>query len=200
VLYIVWDDAGIATWNAFGGLIETPNLRWLAARGLRYSQWHTPALSSPTRSCLLTGREYPAGRLAQAVRSARGWREQSVLIPPDSGTLAEILHDRGYRTYCAGKWHLSPSQAGTITNSRRTWPLGRGFDRYYGFLGGQTSPWYPDLVYDNQHVDPRVVRGPVLLHRLPGRAARRLPGGIPAARRHDRGGLLRQRNELDRRP
>jgi arylsulfatase len=69
-------------------------------------------------------------------------------------TLAEILAENGYRSYCVGKWHLSSSEAFTTANARRTWPLGRGFDRYYGFLGGQTCHWYPDLVYDNQYVDP----------------------------------------------
>jgi arylsulfatase A-like enzyme len=64
------------------------------------------------------------------------------------------MHGYGYRTYCVGKWHLSPWHAGTITSSRGTWPLARGFDRYYGFLGSQTSSWCPDLVYDNQHIDP----------------------------------------------
>jgi len=154
VLYIVWDDAGIAMWNAFGGLIETPHLNSLARRGLRFSQWHTPALSSPTRCCLLTGREYHEGSLGWSTAGPRGWQEQSVVIPPDSATLAEIMHGCGYRTYCVGKWHLSPWPAGTITNSRGTWPLARGFDRYYGFLGSQTSLWCPDLVYDNQHIDP----------------------------------------------
>ena len=154
VLYIVWDDAGIAMWNAFGGLIETPHLNSLARRGLRFSQWHTPALSSPTRCCLLTGREYHEGSLGWSTAGPRGWQEQSVVIPPDSATLAEIMHGNGYRTYCVGKWHLSPWHAGTITSSRGTWPLARGFDRYYGFLGSQTSSWCPDLVYDNQHIDP----------------------------------------------
>jgi arylsulfatase A-like enzyme len=149
VLYIVWDNASIATWNAFGGLAETPTMKWLAARGLRYSQWHTNAQPSPTHCCLLTGRNGA---------SASGG-EQNVIIPPEAGTLAEILGRGGYRTYCVGQWHHSPraeAPAGprTAPGARRTWPLGRGFDRYYGFLGRPTSPWYPDLVYDNQHVDP----------------------------------------------
>jgi arylsulfatase len=92
--------------------------------------------------------------MARAARGGGKWREQSVVIPPGAGTLAEILAENGYRTYCVGKWHLSHSEASSMLDSRRTWPLGRGFDRYYGFLGGQTSPWYPDLVYDNQYVDP----------------------------------------------
>ena len=68
-------------------------------------------------------------------------------------TLAEILAEHGYRTYCVGKWQLSAAEAFGMAGSRRAWPLRRGFDRYYGFLGSQTSNWYPDLVYDNQYVD-----------------------------------------------
>jgi arylsulfatase len=149
VLCIVWADASIATWSAFGGLVETPAMTWLAGRGLRYSQWHTNALPSSTCCCLLTGRNAESA-------SSRG---QSVIIPQQAGTLAEILGRNGYRSYCVGQWHHSPRPgtgppAGPAASSRRSWPLGRGFDRYYGFLGSQTSPWYPDLVYDNQHVDP----------------------------------------------
>jgi len=102
VLYVVWDDASIALWSAFGGLAETPTMKWLAGRGLRYSQWHTNALPSVTRSCLLTGRN-----------GASADREQSVIIPREAGTLAEILGRNGYRTYCVGQWHHSPQPAAT---------------------------------------------------------------------------------------
>jgi arylsulfatase A-like enzyme len=153
VLYLVWDDAGIATWNAFGGLIDTPSMKWLSGRGLRYSQWHTGALSSPTRCSLLTGRDCHAGSVARGGMDAPARRERSMIIPADAATLAEILRGSGYRTYCVGKWHLSPADAPAMTNSRGTWPLGRGFDRYYGFLGSQTSQWYPDLVFDDRSVD-----------------------------------------------
>jgi arylsulfatase len=152
VLYVVWDDASIGAWDAFGGLIEMPNMKRLAARGLRYSQWHTPALSPLTRSCLLTGRDCDPGRLAR--RTSGAGPGQDAAIPPEAATLAETLAGSGYRTYCVGKWHLSPSEAFGMAGSRRAWPLRRGFDRYYGFLGSQTSNWYPDLVYDNQYVDP----------------------------------------------
>jgi arylsulfatase A-like enzyme len=154
VLYVVWDDASIATWDVFGGLIDTPNLQQLAAHGLRYSQWHTAAHSSPTRSCLLTGHNDDAGGIARAGRSGSGPRGPGGASPLQAGTLAEILAHNGYRTYCVGKWHLSPPAAPIVAESRETWPLRRGFDRYYGFLGETTSQWDPDLVYDNQHVDP----------------------------------------------
>jgi arylsulfatase A-like enzyme len=154
VLYLVWDDAGIATWNAFGGLIDAPCLKWLAGRGLRYSQWHTPARSEPTRGSLLTGRDGTAGRGARVAAGDPGPGGPNMISPPGSATLAEIMRRGGYRTYCVGKWDLGPAEAGAMTGSRRAWPLGRGFDRFYGFLGCRTSHWYPDLVFDNQNVDP----------------------------------------------
>ncbi len=154
VLYVVWDDASIAGWGTFGGLIKTPNMTRLSAQGLRYTQWHTPALPALTRSCLLTGREGDPDGSAGSGRTGRDWRRQSMVIPPGTGTLAEILAENGYRTYCVGKWHLGPVEAVSMASSRLAWPLERGFDRYYGFLGDQASNWYPDLVYDNQYVDP----------------------------------------------
>ncbi len=153
VLCLVWDDCGIATWNAFGGLVETPAMKWLAGRGLRYSQWHTAALSSPTRCSLLTGRNCLAGGDTGAGWDHAAWRDPGVIIPPEAATLAEILRAGGYRTYCVGKWHLSPAGLPAMTNAC-AWPLARGFDRYYGFLGGQTSQLYPDLVFDDRCVDP----------------------------------------------
>ena len=151
VLYVVFEDASIATWDAFGGLIGMPNIKRLAARGLRYSQWHTPARSAATRSCLLTGRDQDASRRASA--PGRAGPGRNAVIPAEARTLAETLAGRGYRTYCVGKWQLSAAEAFGLAGSRRGWPLRRGFDRYYGFLGSQTSNWYPDLVYDNQYVD-----------------------------------------------
>lgn len=121
VLYVVWDDASIAAWDAFGGLIETPNMKRLAARGLRYSQWHTPACPALTRSCLLTGRDC-ADPMAWPRQSSGEWREHSVAIPPAVGSLAEIMAENGYRTYCVGKWHLSRAEVFSTADSRQTWP------------------------------------------------------------------------------
>jgi arylsulfatase A-like enzyme len=151
VLYVVFEDASIAAWDAFGGLIDMPNMKRLAARGLRYSQWHTPALSALTRSCLLTVCARDADRGAR--QAGRAGPRRNGVIPLEERTLAEILAEHGYRTYCVGKWQLSAAEAFGMAGSRRAWPLRRGFDRYYGFLGSQTSNWYPDLVYDNQYVD-----------------------------------------------
>lgn len=153
VLYVVWDDTGIAAWDAFGGLIGMPTLNRIAERGLRYSNWHTTALCSPTRSSLLTGRNAHTNGMACIVEGASGYPGQSAVIPPESGTVAEVLLEHGYSTYCVGKWHLTPENESNMGGSRRTWPLGRGFERYYGFLGGESNQWYPDLVHDNHTVD-----------------------------------------------
>ena len=152
VLYVIWDDTGIAAWDTFGGLIDTPNMTRLAERGLRYTQWHTTALCSPTRSSLLNGRNCHSNGMACIVEGANGFPGLSAVIPPENGTIAEILVEHGYNTYCIGKWHLTPENESNMASSKRTWPLGRGFERYYGFLGGETNQWYPDLVYDN-HIE-----------------------------------------------
>ncbi len=154
MLYVVWDDVGIAAWDAFGGQIDAPNMTRLATRGLRYSQWHTTGLSRPARYSLLTGRDTGMTRLGRPGPGELGWRSQSMTVPPEAGTLAEILAGSGYRSYCVGQWNLSPPAAALVPGSRRTWPLERGFDRFYGFLGAQTCQLYPDLIYDNQYVDP----------------------------------------------
>lgn len=153
VLYVVWDDTGIGAWDTFGGGIEMPTLNRIAERGLRYSNWHTTALCSPTRSSLLTGRNAHMNGMACIVEGAGGYPGQSAVIPKESGTVAEVLRDNGYGTYCVGKWHLTPENESNMGGSRRTWPLGRGFERYYGFLGGESNQWFPDLVYDNHTVD-----------------------------------------------
>jgi arylsulfatase A-like enzyme len=154
VLFIVIDDTGIAAWDTFGGGIEMPTLNRIANLGLRYSQFHTTALCSPTRSCFLTGRNAHNNAMACITEGSTGFPGHSAVIPPENGTFAEMLVERGYSTYCVGKWHLSPSIETTPAASRRTWPLGRGFEHYYGFLGGETNQWYPDLVRDNDVIEP----------------------------------------------
>jgi len=149
VLYIVIDDTGIAAWDTFGGLIEMPNLNRIAKLGLKYSNWHTTALCSPTRSCFMTGRNAHMNGMACITEGANGFPGANAVIPPENGTIAEMLVDSGYSTFCVGKWHLTPETEQHMAGSRRTWPTCRGFERYYGFLGGETNQWYPDLVEDN---------------------------------------------------
>ena len=153
ILYVVWDDTGIAAWDPFGGTIEMPTLSRIAKSGLRYSNWHTTALCSPTRSCLMTGRNAHANGMACIVEGANGFPGASAVVPPENGMISEMLVDRGYSTFCVGKWHLTPETEQHMAGSRRAWPTGRGFERYYGFLGGETNQWYPDLVADNHFCD-----------------------------------------------
>ena len=153
VLFVVLDDTGIAAWDTYGGIIEMPNLNRIAKAGLRYGNWHTTALCSPSRSCFMTGRNANMNSMACITEGANGFPGVSGLIPPENGTIAEMLVGAGYSTFCVGKWHLTPETESNVASPRRTWPTGRGFERYYGFLGGETNNWYPDLVEDNHPVN-----------------------------------------------
>ncbi len=154
VVYIVLDDVGFSAMSSYGGPIETPNIDRIAADGVRYTQWHTTALCSPTRSCLLTGRNHTRNSMACITEAAGGYPNASGTIPPENGMLPEILGELGWNTYMVGKWHLCPTVEMNLASTRRNWPSGRGFERWYGFLGAETNQWFPDLVYDNHPVDP----------------------------------------------
>jgi arylsulfatase len=154
VVYIVLDDVGFSAMSCYGGPIDTPNIDRIAGDGVRYTQWHTTALCSPTRSCLLTGRNHTRNSMACITEAAIGFPNASGTIPPENGTLAEILGELGWNTYMVGKWHLCPDDEMNLASTRRNWPSGRGFERSYAFLGAETNQWYPDLVYDNHVVDP----------------------------------------------
>ena len=143
VVYIVLDDVGFSAMNPYGGPIETPNIDRIAADGVRYTQWHTTALCSPTRSCLLTGRNHTRNSMACITEAAIGFPNASGTIPPENGMLSEILGELGWNTYMVGKWHLCPDDEMNLASTRRNWPTGRGFERWYGFLGAETSQWYP---------------------------------------------------------
>ncbi len=115
---------------------------------------HTTALCSPSRSCILTGRNHHSNGMACITELATGFPGYNGAMPFENGMLSEILVERGYSTFMVGKWHLTPSNQETAAGPYDRWPLGRGFERFYGFLGGDTSQWYPDLVYDNHQVEP----------------------------------------------
>jgi arylsulfatase A-like enzyme len=153
VLYIVLDDVGFSAMQPWGGLIDTPNINRLAARGLTYTNWHTTALCSPTRSSLLTGRNHTTNGMACIAEATTGFPNGNGHIPFECATIAEVLGERGWNTYMLGKWHLCPSDEMNMASTKRNWPLGRGFERFYGFLGGETNQWYPDLIYDNHPVE-----------------------------------------------
>jgi arylsulfatase A-like enzyme len=154
VLYLVWDDIGIATWDCFGGLVEMPTMSRIAERGVRLSQFHTTALCSPTRASLLTGRNATTVGMATIEEFTDGFPNCNGRIPADAALMSEVLNEHGYNTYCVGKWHLTPLEESNLAATRRHWPLSRGFERFYGFMGGETDQWYPDLVYDNHQISP----------------------------------------------
>jgi arylsulfatase A-like enzyme len=157
VLFFVLDDVGYGQLSSFGGLVETPNIDRVAAQGLRYANMHTTALCSPTRSCILTGRNHHSSGVACIMELATGYPGYDGRMPFENGMLPEMLLDHGYNTFCLGKWHLSPSEDNTPAGPFHRWPLGRGFERFYGFLGGETNQWYPDLTQDNTPVtQPRL--------------------------------------------
>jgi len=154
VVFIVLDDTGFGQLGSYGSPIKTPNLDALAANGLRYNSFHTTALCSPTRSAIITGRNHHSNSLACITEGATGYPGSNGYIPFENGFLSEILLQKGYNTYAVGKWHLTPSEQTSAAGPYDRWPLGRGFERFYGFLGGDTHQYYPDLVYDNHLVHP----------------------------------------------
>lgn len=154
VLFLAWDDIGYGTMDVFGGPVETPNMRRIAEAGVRYANFHTTALCSPSRSSLLTGRNATSNGMATIAEFSSGFPGISTRIPFENGFISEVLAERGYNTYCVGKWHLTPGEEATMASYKGRWPLGRGFERFYGFLGGESNSWYPDLVHDNHQIDP----------------------------------------------
>lgn len=154
VIYIVLDDVGYGQLGCYGSPIRTPNLDRLAEGGLRYANMHTTALCSPSRSCMLTGRNHHSNAMSCITEGATGYPGANGLIPFENGFLSEMLQAHGYNTFAIGKWHLTPTEQCTAAGPYDRWPLGRGFERYYGFMGGDTHQYYPDLVYDNHQVPP----------------------------------------------
>jgi arylsulfatase A-like enzyme len=154
VIFIVLDDTGFGQLGCFGSPIRTPNLDRLAASGLRYTNMHTAALGSPTRSCVLTGRNHHSNAMSCLTEGSLGFPGANGHIPFENGFLSEILLRRGYSTFAVGKWHLTPAEQISAAGPFDRWPTGRGFERYYGFLGGDTSQYFPELVHDHHQVEP----------------------------------------------
>jgi arylsulfatase len=153
VLIVLYDDTGLAAWSPFGGGINMPTLQKLSDTGLMYSQWHTTALCSPTRSTFLTGRNHHLNGCSCITEGAQGYPGWSGRTPAECATVGQVLQDNGYSTFWLGKEHNLPEQDIASGASRSEWPLQKGFDRFYGFLGGETNQWYPDLVEDNKFID-----------------------------------------------
>lgn len=154
VIYVVLDDVGYSDLGCFGSEIDTPNFNSLADQGLRYSNFHTTTLCSPTRACLLTGRNHHAVGMRYLANVDMGWPSGRGAITHRAATIAEILRDTGYSTFAVGKWHLAPTEDANAAGPFDQWPLGRGFERFYGFMNGSTDQFHPELVEDNRLVPP----------------------------------------------
>jgi arylsulfatase len=154
VLLVVLDDVGFAQLGCFGSDLETPTFDGLAADGLRFTNFHTTSLCSPTRACLLTGRNHHAVGMGRISELATGFPGYNGRIPLSVPFLPKILRDAGWATYAVGKWHLTPEEDAHEAASRAYWPLGRGFDRWYGFFGGETHQFAPALASDNHQIEP----------------------------------------------
>lgn len=153
VLIVLYDDTGLAAWSPFGGRINMPTLQKLADGGLRYSQWHTTALCSPTRSTFLTGRNHNVNRCASITEATDGFPGAAGRLPAECATIGQVLQDNGYSTFWLGKDHNVPVEDISSGGTKSEWPLQKGFDRFYGFFGGETNNWYPELVEDNRFTE-----------------------------------------------
>ena len=154
VVLIVLDDLGFAQLGCFGADIDTPAIDAIAAEGVRLNRFHVTALCSPTRACLLTGRNHHAVGMGFLTDVPIGLPGYTARIPRRAGTLPRLLRDAGYSTFAVGKWHLAPRWEQSASGPFDRWPLGLGFERYYGFLNGDTNQWTPELVRDNGFIDP----------------------------------------------
>lgn len=156
ITYIILDDVGYGWLSSYGGPIDTPNIDKLAANGLLYNNWHTTALCSPTRACLLTGRNHHSVGMAAVTDLATGFPGYNGIMPKEKAAIGAMLRQYGYNTYCVGKWHNTPDTETGPEGPFDRWPTGEmmGFDRFYGFLGGDCNQWYPPLVWDNHPIAP----------------------------------------------
>jgi arylsulfatase A-like enzyme len=159
ILLVMFDDTGWSDFGCFGSEIATPTIDALARDGLRYSNFHVTPLCSPTRACVLTGRNHHAIGMRFLADTDTGFPNSRGRIAADVPTMPDLLRQQGYGTYLVGKWHLTPQHEITPAGPHRDWPLGRGFDKFYGFLGGVTDHYAPELVQDNQQVQPPATQG-----------------------------------------
>ena len=154
VLVFLLDDVGFAQLGCYGSDIRTPTFDRLAANGLRYRDFHTTAICSPTRACLLTGRNHHSNGVGIIQEMATGYPGYNGMVPRENGFLSEMLLAQGYATLGIGKWHLTLASEYASGASKARWPLSRGFERFYGFIGGKTNQWVPTLVHDSHYIDP----------------------------------------------
>lgn len=154
ILLIMTDDVGFGAPSTFGGVIPTPNLDRIANAGLRYTQFHSTALCSPSRAALITGRNHHAAGFGVVSEQSTGFPGYDSLIGKDAATIGEILKQHGYRTAWFGKDHNTPTFVASQAGPFDLWPSGMGFDYFYGFVGGDTSQWQPNLFRNNSQIFP----------------------------------------------
>ncbi len=156
VLLIMTDDAGYGIAGTFGGVIPTPALDRIANAGLRYTQFHSTALSSPTRAALITGRNHHSTGFGVVTEQSTGFPGYDSIIGPENATIGEILKQNGYATSWFGKEHNTPSFQYTVAGPFDQWPVGMGFEYFYGFMGGETDQWTPYLFKNTTQIFPWV--------------------------------------------
>ncbi len=162
VILILTDDVGFGAASTFGGPVPTPNLDRLAARGLRYTRFHTTAMCSPTRAALLTGRNHHAVGSGIVTDTASGYPGYNGAIPRSAATVARILRDNGYSTSMVGKHHNVPANEESAAGPFHHWPTGLGFDHFLGFIGGDADQWRPRLYRGTEMVDDQPPAGETL--------------------------------------
>ncbi len=153
ILIVLIDDVGPAQTDTYGGEIHTPTLSKIAKEGISYNRFHTTAMCSPTRAALLTGRNHHRVASGQIAELANDWDGYMGIMPKSSATVAEVLKDYGYRTAAWGKWHNTPAEHTTAAGPFDYWPIGYGFQYFYGFLGGEASQYEPQLVRNTAYVE-----------------------------------------------
>jgi arylsulfatase len=156
VLLIMTDDAGYGVSGTFGGVIPTPTLDRIAKMGLRYTQFHSTALCSPTRAALITGRNHHSVGFGVVTEQSTGYPGYDSIIGPDNATIGAILKQNGYATSWFGKEHNTPSFQYTIAGPFDQWPVGMGFEYFYGFMGGESDQWTPYLFRNTTQISPWV--------------------------------------------
>jgi arylsulfatase A-like enzyme len=156
VLLIMTDDAGYGVSGTFGGVIPTPSMDRIAKMGLRYTQFHSTALCSPTRAALITGRNHHSVGFGVVTEQSTGYPGYNSIIGPENATIAEVLKENGYATSWFGKEHNTPSFQYTIAGPFDQWPVGMGFEYFYGFMGGETDQWTPYLFRNQTQIFPWV--------------------------------------------
>jgi arylsulfatase A-like enzyme len=154
VLLIMTDDQGYGVSGTFGGVIPTPSMDRIAKAGLRYTQFHSTALCSPTRAALITGRNHHSVGFGVIGEMSTGFPGYDSIIGPESATVGEILKENGFATSWFGKNHNTPTYLYSLAGPFDQWPSGMGFDYFYGFMGGETDQWTPYLYRDHTPIFP----------------------------------------------